>query len=69
MDMIEVVEAGRDSITLRHIGTGHVFAYAVEAGDLVPGRVTEGPGPKDPGDVAADVHAVAKREAKSRGLI
>ncbi len=69
MSMIEVVEAGPDSITLRHTETGHVFTYPVAAGDLLPARIMEGPGPKDPGDVAADVHAIAKREARSRGLI
>ena len=69
MDTIEVVEAGPDSITLRHTETGHVFTYPVEAGDLLPARIKEGPGPKDPGDVAADVHAAAKREAKRRGLL
>ena len=69
MDNTEVIDATDAALRLRHTATGHVFTYRVEAGDLVPGPVEEGHGPKDPGDVAADVHAAAKREAKRRGLI
>ena len=66
---IEVLTSTATALTLRHRHTGHVFTYRVEAGDLVLGPVQEGPGPKDPGDVAADVHAVAKQEAKRLKLI
>lgn len=69
MDNTEVIEATETALRLRHNATGHVFAYSVVDGDLVPGRVEEGHGPKDPGDVAADVRAAAKREAKRRGMI
>jgi hypothetical protein len=69
MDTIEVVEAEPDRLTLRHNETGHVFTYLIAAGDLMPGGVIEGRGPKDPGDVAADVRAAAKREAQRRGLL
>jgi hypothetical protein len=69
MDNTEVIDATDAALRLRHTATGHVFTYRVEAGDLVPGPVEEGHGPKDPGDVAADVHAAAKREARRRGLI
>ena len=66
---VEVLTMTSAALTLRHRPTGHVFTYHVEAGDLVLGPVQEGPGPKDPGDVAADVHAVAKQEAKRLKLI
>ena len=69
MDNVEVLTITATALTLRHKPTGHVFTYHVEAGDLVPGPVQEGSGPKDPGDVAADVHAVAKQEAKRLKLI
>lgn len=69
MDNTEVIEATDTSLRLRHNATGHVFTYRIEGGDLMPGRVEEGHGPKDPGDVAADVHAAAKKEAKRRGMI
>lgn len=69
MDNTEIIEATGTRLRLRHTATGHVFSYGIEAGDLVPGPVEEGHGPKDPGDVAADVRAAAKREAKRRGLI
>ena len=69
MGDVDLLTNTETELTLRHRLTGHVFVYRVEAGDLVPARVREGPGPKDPGDVAADVHAVAKREAKRLGLI
>ncbi len=69
MDDIEWLEGGADRLRLRHTATGHVFTYTIAEGDLLPGRVEEGHGPKDPGDVAADVHAVARREAKRRGLL
>ena len=69
MDAIEIVDEGAASLSLRHTATGHVFTYRIESGDLVPGPVREGSGPKDPSDVAADVHAVAKREVRRRGLI
>ena len=69
MDNTEVIEAGEGRLRLRHNATGHVFSYAVEGGDLVPGPVEQGHGPKDPGDVAADVRAAAKKEARRRGLI
>ena len=69
MDNTEILDGDDGALTLRHNATGHVFTYRIEAGDLVPGPVREGHGPKDPGDVAADVHAAAKREAKRRGLI
>ncbi len=69
MDEIETLEDRDGRLSLRHRATGHVFTYAIVAGDLVAGPVTEGPGRKDPGDVAADVHAAARREAKRRGLI
>ena len=69
MDNTEVIDSDNGTLRLRHNATGHVFTYRVTAGDLMPGPVEEGHGPKDPGDVAADVHAAAKREAKRRGLI
>ena len=69
MDNTEVIEATETALRLRHTATGHIFTYRVEGGDLLPGPVEEGHGPKDPGDVAADVHAAAKREAKRRGMI
>ena len=69
MDNTEVIDVTEAGLRVRHTATGHVFSYGIEAGDLVPGPVEEGHGPKDPGDVAADVHAAAKREAKRRGLI
>ena len=69
MDNTEVIAVAGAELRLRHNATGHVFTYRVEGGDLVPGPVEEGPGPKDPGDVAADVHAAAKTEARRRGLI
>ena len=69
MDEIELIEDGPDRLRLRHGPTGHVFTYTVAGGDLVPGPVEEGHGPKDPGDVAADVRAVAVREARRRGLM
>lgn len=69
MDNTEIIDAPDGVLRLRHTATGHVFTYQVVDGDLVPGRVEEGHGPKDPGDVAADVRAAAKREAKRRGMI
>ena len=69
MDNTEVIDTTETTLRLRHTATGHVFTYQVAEGDLIPGRVEEGHGPKDPGDVAADVHAAAKREARRRGLI
>lgn len=69
MHDIDLIDDRPDRLTLRHTATGHVFTYRIEGGDLVPGPVEEGRGPKDPGDVAADVHAVAKREARRLGLI
>ena len=69
MDNTEVIEATETALRLRHTATGHVFTYRVEAGELLPGPVEEGRGPKDPGDVAADVRVAAKREAKRRGMI
>lgn len=69
MDNTEVIGAEGGVLRLRHTATGHVFTYTVEGGDILPGRVEEGHGPKDPGDVAADVRAAAKREAKRRGMI
>ena len=69
MDNTEIIDATGSALRLRHTATGHVFTYRIEGGELLPGPVEEGPGPKDPGDVAADVHAAAKREAKRRGMI
>ena len=69
MDDIEIIDAPPEALRLRHTATGHVFTYRIEAGELLPGAVEEGPGSKDPGDVAADVHAAAKREAKRRGFL
>ena len=69
MDNTEIIEATGTALRLRHTATGHVFTYSVEGGDLVPGPVEEGHGPKDPGDGAADVRAAAKKEAERRGLI
>lgn len=69
MSDIELVERTDDGLSARHKTTGHVFTYRVEDGDLVPGPVREGHGPKDPGDVAADVRAFARGEARRLGLI
>ena len=69
MDNIELIDATATDLRVRHNATGHVFTYRAADGDLMPGTVEEGPGPKEPGDVAADVHAFAKREAKRRGMI
>lgn len=63
-----LVSGDAKAIVVRHDRTGHVFTYRLEGGDLVPGPVQEGAGPKDPGDVAADAHAFAKAEAKRIGL-
>ncbi len=69
MTDIRVLEAGPTGLRMQHAATGHVFTYGVDGGDLVPGRIEPGPGAKDPGDVAADVHAAAKMEARRIGLI
>ena len=72
MEGIEVVAAEGPELTLRHTHTGHVFTFRV-GGDgpdgLAPGPVREGHGPKTPGDVAADVRAFAREEAKRRGMV
>ena len=64
-----LISNGDDEVVIRHEHTGHEFTYKVEGGTLTLGPVKEGHGPKDPGDVAADAHAAAMREARRLGLV
>ena len=64
MSDCRLISNSDNDIVVRHERTGHEFTYRIEQGALLLGPVREGAGPKDPGDVAADAHAFATREAK-----
>ena len=69
MSGCSLVRSSDTELVVRHERTGHEFTFQLDNGQVNLGAVTEGQGPKDPGDVAADAHAFARQEAKRLGLV